>query len=181
MEWRVEEIEQAGHRLAGYADREVVELDEVSRVIGELRSWADPFALASWVEQEAEILNHGARISGVFDSTAECDPSMILSVLGYSYAIGVFSSEDIARNSRANNAFNALAGGKFLFRQELTVFRRRNRALLTELVARVFVRAVCEWYGLGRTEVAPYLDSYLRRLAIERLDIARHLDAVDEC
>jgi hypothetical protein len=93
----------------------------------------------------------------------------------------VFSSEEIGRNCRTNAAFSALAGGKFLFRQELTHFRRRHRTLLTELVARVFIRTVSEWFRLSADEIAPYLETYLRRIAIERLDIARHLDAVDEC
>jgi hypothetical protein len=169
-----------GSQSADYADREIIELDELSKVIGELRSWADPFALASWVESEAEALSYHSGMEEGFDQKSECNPGIILGVLGYSYAIGIFSSEEIVRHCRTNDAFGALAGGKFLFRQELTRFRRRNRPLLIELIGRVFVRAVSEWYGLGRTEVAPYIESYLRRMAIERLDIARHLDMVDE-
>src|SRR5262249_33162258 len=109
------------------------------------------------------------------------DPGVILSVLGYSYATGVLSSEEIVRNCRTNAAFGALAGGKILFRQELTRFRRRHRTLVMELVPRVFFRAVSEWFGLSAVQMAPYLETYLRRVAIERLDIARHLDAADEC
>jgi hypothetical protein len=161
-------------------DRQIVGLEEVSRLISELRGWVDPIVLASWVEREAEGVRGLSRIEGMFDEKAECDPTIILSILAYSYALGVFSSEEIVRNCRTNAAFNALSGGKFLFRQELTRFRRRHRTLVTELVARVFIRAVSEWFGLVATETSPYLDTNLRRLAIERLDIARHLDVVDE-
>ena len=181
MESQVHETGIMGKQPVVSRTREIIELDEVSRFIGELRGCVDPFALASWVVEEAEKLSPSTKLDEAFDEKAECDPSVILSVLAYSYATGVFSSEEIVRNCRTNAAFGALAGGKFLFRQELTRFRRRHRTLLMELVARVFVRAVSERFGLGGDEIAPYLETYLRRVAIERLDIARHLDAVDEC
>jgi len=180
MESQVHETGLMGKQPVILRNRDIIELDEVSRFIGELRGWVDPFVLASWVGEEADALRHSIRMEETFDEKAECDPNIILSVLAYSYATGVFSSEEIVRNCRTNAAFGALSGGKFLFRQELTRFRRRHRTLLTELVARVFIRAVCEWFGMSAGEIAPYLDSYLRRMAIERLDIARHLDAVDE-
>lgn len=181
METQVHETGIMGKQPVVSRTREIIELDEVSRFIGELRGWVDPFALASWVVEEAERLSPSTKLDEAFDEKPESDLSVILTVLAYSYATGVFSSEEIVRNCRTNAAFGALAGGKFLFRQELTRFRRRHRTLVMELVARVFVRAVSECFALGPDKVAPYLDSHLRRLAIERLDIARHLDAVDEC
>jgi hypothetical protein len=181
MESQVHETGIMGKQPVVSRTTEIIELDEVSRFIGELRGCVDPFALASWVVEEGEKLSPSTKLDEAFDEKAECDPGVILSVLAYSYATGVFSSEEIVRNCRTNAAFGALAGGKFLFRQELTRFRRRHRTLLMELVARVFVRAVSEWFGLSAHEIAPYLETYLRRAAIERLDIARHLDAVDEC
>jgi hypothetical protein len=179
MESQVHETGLMGKQPAISRDRQIIGLDEVSRLIGELRGWIDPFVLASWVENEADGLGPLTRAATI-DEKAECDPGIILSVLAYSYALGVFSSEEIVRNCRTNSALSTLAGGKFLFRQELTHFRRRHRALLTELVAHIFIRAVSEWFGLGAAKIAPYLDTHLRRLAVERLDIARHLDAADE-
>lgn len=179
MESQVHETGLMGKQPAISRDRQIIGVDVVSRLIGELRGWVDPFVLASWVEKEADGLGPLARVATI-DEKAECDLGIILSILAYSYALGVFSSEEIVRNCRTNSALSTLAGGKFLFRQELTHFRRRHRALLTELVARVFIRAVSEWFGLGAAKIAPYLDAHLRRLAVERLDIARHLDAADE-
>jgi hypothetical protein len=179
METQVHETGIMGKQPVLSRAKEAIDLDEVSRLIDHLRGWVDPFALASWVVEEAEVLSLDARMQPA-DEKAECDPCVILSVLAYAYATGVFSSEEIVRNCRTNAAFGALADGKFLFRQELTRFRRRHRKLLMELVARVFVRAVGEWFGMSADRIAPYLESYLRRAAIERLDIARHLDAADE-
>ena len=181
MESQVHETGIMGKQPAVSRGREIIELDEVSKFIGELRGWVDPFVLASWVAEEAEKWSPSARLEEAFDEKPECDPGVILSVLAYSYVTGIFSSEEIVRNCRTNAVFDAVAGGKFLFRQELTRFRRRHRTLLTELVGRVFIRAVSEWFSLSADETAPYLESYLRRVAIERLDIARHLDAADEC
>ena len=79
-------------------DRQIIGLDEVSAFIGELRGRVDPFALASWVEKEAYELNSLTRTEATFDTKPECDPGIILSVLTYSYALGVFSSEEIVRN-----------------------------------------------------------------------------------
>ena len=179
MESQVHETGIVGKQPAISRDRQIIGLDEVSRLVAELRGWVDPFVLASWVEKEADGLGPLTRVATI-DEKAECEPGIILSVLAYSYALGVFSSEEIVRNCRTNSALSTLAGGKFLFRQELTRFRRRHRTLLTELVARVFIRAVSEWFGLDARKIEPYLDTHLRRLAIERLDIARHLDAIDE-
>jgi len=180
MESRVHEVRLRDGRSAIFAEKEVLGLDEVSSVVGGLSNWADSFALASWVDAEAHALSYGLGMEEAIDQKADCNPAVGLSVLGYSYVIGIFSSEEIVRHCRTNEAFAALSGRKFLFRQELTLFRRRHRPLLIELIGRVFVRAVCEWYGVGRTDVAPYIESHLRRMAVERLDIARHLDTVDE-
>lgn len=180
MESQVHEAGLMGKQPAIGRDCQIIGLDEVSRLIGELRGCVDLFVLASWVDKEAEGLVPLTTFAAAIDEKPECDPGIILSVLAYSYALGVFSSEEIVRNCRTNSALSTLAGGKFLFRQELTRFRRRHRALLTEMVARVFIRAVSEWFGLDARKIAPYLDTHLRRLAIERLDIARHLDAIDE-
>ena len=130
MESQVHETGIMGKQAVVRRVSEVIDLDEVSKFIAGLCGWVDPFALASWVVEEA------------FDEKRECDPSVILTVLAYSYVTGVFSSEEIVRNCRINAAFGALAGGKFLFRHELTHFRRRHRTLLMELVARVFVRVL---------------------------------------
>jgi hypothetical protein len=180
MEAQVHETGIMGKQPAISRDKQFIGLDEVSSVVAELRGWVDPFVLASWVGKEAEGLGPLTRFAAAVDERPECDPGVILSVLAYSYSLGVFSSEEIVRNCRTNPALSTLAGGKFLFRQELTRFRRRHRALLTELVARIFIRAVSEWFGLDVGKIAPYLDTHLRRLAIEKLDIARHLDAIDE-
>jgi len=149
MESRVHRTGNIGHQPIGRTDGEIVGLDKISEVIGGLRNWSDPFALASWVEKEADGLNYAAVMAGMFEPKAESDTRILLCVLGYSYAIGIYSSEEIVRNCRTNEAFAALSGGKFLLRQELKWFRCRNRPMLNELLGRVFVRAVCEWYGLG--------------------------------
>lgn len=180
METRVHEPGSTWDQSVGYADSELIGLEQMSKVIGELHRWVDPYVLASWVVSEADALSCGVTMEGTMGRKTESDSRAVLSILAYSYVIGVYSSEEVVRNCRTNDAFAVLAGGKFLFRHELKWFRCRHRPLLTQLVGRIFVRATCEWYGLGQTDIAPHIESYLRRLAVERLDIARHLDTIDE-
>jgi hypothetical protein len=160
---------------------DIVAEEELSCAIAELRLWLDPFLLVAWVREEAQALGCSARMEETFDQPAECGPRILLGVLAYAYAMGVFSSEEIVRNCRTNSAFGALSEGKFLFRQELTRFRRRHRALLTELLARIFVRSVSERFGFSQGDVVlPYIKTCTHQAAIQRLDIARHLDTSDE-
>jgi hypothetical protein len=185
MELRAHQISLAGDGLAGDSSdfasgADLVGEDELSSAMRDLRLWLDPFLLVSWVREEAVGLGCSARMPEMFDRSSECSPRILLSVLAYSYAMGVFSSEEIVRKCRTNGAFGALSEGKFLFRQELTRFRRRHRALLTELITRIFIRSVSEWLGLKEGNLLPYIKTCLHRAAIERLDIARHLDASDE-
>lgn len=153
---------------------------EVLSAIGDLRACVDPFLLSSWVREEAHSLGQNARLPEMFSQSVECSPRILLCVLGYAYTVETFSSEEIVRNCRTNGALSALSGGKFLFRQELRRFRRRHRALLTDLITRIFMRFVSEWFGLNRRELPVRLKRHLQRAAIDRLDIARHLDASDE-
>lgn len=185
MELRADQISLAGHCCTEISsdfalDADLVGEDELSCVLRDLRLWLDPFLLVSWVREEADGLGCSARMPEMFDRSAECSPKILLNVLAYSYAVGVFSGEEIVRNCRTSAAFGALSEGKFLFRQELTRFRRRHRTLLTELITRTFVRSVSEWLELDEGDLLPYIKTCLHKAAIERLDIARHLDTSDE-
>jgi|ERR1051325_8674866 hypothetical protein len=123
MESRVHEPVSAWAQSVGYADSELIGLEQMSKVISELNRWADPYVLASWVMSEADALSYSAMMDGTFDQKAQSDPRALPSVLAYSYVIGVFSSDEVVQNCRTNHAFLALTGGKFLFRQELKWFR----------------------------------------------------------
>ncbi len=184
METRVGDFSFVGHAaedsMSFGSNTSFVAEEELLSAIGGLRVCVDPFLLSSWVREEAYSLGQNARLPELFNQSAECSPRILLCVLGYAYTIETFSSEEIVRNCRSNGALGALSGGKFLLRQELRRFRRRHRALLTDLITRVFMRFVSEWFGLNRWELPLRLKRNLQRAAIDRLDIARHLDASDE-
>lgn len=167
--------------LAGvFGQSETVGRDELSEALANLRAWVDPFALAWWVEQEAELTGCNSRMPEMFDHSAESSPRVILCVLAFSYTVGVCSSEEIVRNCQINSAYRVLGGGNYLLRQELIHFRRRHRRLLIELLARIFRRAIKERFSFADAALPASMEEHLRKLAVERLDIARHLDAIDE-
>ena len=69
---------------------------------------------------------------------APYDPRMMVKVLLYAYATGVFSSRGIARALEEDVAFRVLAAGNFPQHRTLCEFRRRHledfRALFVEVV-----------------------------------------------
>ena len=83
MESQVHEAGLMGKQTGIGRDGQIIGLEEVSGLIGEMRGWVDPFVLASWVEKEAAGLSPLTRAATV-DDKAECDPGIILSVLAYS-------------------------------------------------------------------------------------------------
>jgi transposase len=66
------------------------------------------------------------------------EPVMMISVLLYAYATGVFSSRDIARKLQEDVAFRVLCGGNFPAHRTICEFRRRH---LTDF-EKVFVQLI---------------------------------------
>jgi hypothetical protein len=51
--------------------------------------------------------------------------------------------------------------------------------MLIELITRIFVRAVSESFEFSERDVSAYVKICMHLAAVERLDIARHLDAAE--
>jgi transposase len=65
------------------------------------------------------------------------DPSMMLKVLIYGYATGVFSSRGLARKLREDIAFRVLAAGNYPAHRTLCAFRKRPLADFEGIFAQV--------------------------------------------
>ena len=120
---------------------------------------------------------------GDFSSADRCgfaclNSSRLLCLLGFSYACGIFASQEIVRNCCTDQWFRNCSGATVPFRNELVLFRRRHRATLEQILTRVFSWAVA---GAGRepSESSQSVEALLEE-AKERLDFARHLDSCDE-
>ena len=82
-------------------------------------------------------------------------PTMLLVLLVYSYATGVFSSRQIERSTYENVAVRLLCADTHSDHDTLCVFRRRNAALLTHAFARVLeLAAGCGVRKVGGITVA---------------------------
>jgi hypothetical protein len=137
----------------------------------DVRQWVDAWLLADWTEKEVERLH---------DSTWSVEPDdsfrRLARLLVFAYASRVFDSEEIVRKCHVDPAFRVLCDGEPPIARDLWSFRRNNRILLQDLLARVLLCCVRERFGLDVRVPQPGLEEDLREHAVERLNIARHMD-----
>ena len=145
----------------------------------DLRQWFAPGLLVEWVEEIIEKIKAQEPVrTGEVGSMDQSGRAM-LGLLGLGYITGVFASSEISEDARMNTPLRLVCGGIFPFRQELSRFRKRHRALLTALMFEVFIRAASEKLGARRATGGPGLHAELLEAARVRLDIASQLDHAD--
>jgi hypothetical protein len=158
-------------RTAATGEGQHAGLTEDLRLPLDLRQWVDSWTLAEWTEKEVEKLRDDAWPIGPgngFRRTAR--------LLVFAYASRVFDSEEIVRKCHVDPVFRVLCDGEPAIATELWSFRRNNRILLQDLLSRVLLYSVRERFGLDATVPQPGLEDDLRQHAVERLNIARHMD-----
>ena len=194
MESAMQELRVTPTTLALRSDRfEVQPANEANEALPlDLREWFAPALLANWVEEaigklRAQEPGRAREICGAGEPPAlpgeigSMDDSgrTILTMLSFSYLTGVFASSEVARDARRNTPLRLLSSGIYPFRQELSRFRRRHRALMMAVMFQVFVRAVSEKLGARRMAGGADLHERIREAAMQRLDIAMQLDHAD--
>ena len=150
----------------------------------DLREWIDSLTLFDCVNQAADRLNLHAELSSnaLFSRWYGGLPSVdcLSRLLAFAYCCAVFSSEEVVRTCRTDPIFRELCEHELPFREELISFRRSHRALLAELITTVLHHALSETFETENTADSGNLPHRMYQSAIERLDIARHLDSTDE-
>jgi hypothetical protein len=91
------------------------------------------------VERAAEEVSKKAT-QPVVGAKGPIAPKDMLGAVTYSYAKGVYRSEDIARKMAKDPEFSAAAGDGLPDAQSIRKFRRLNREAIMETLARVFRR-----------------------------------------
>ena len=107
----------------------------------DLREWVGEGHLAHHVSDMVEALDLRGfyeRYEGDGRRNSPYDPSMMVKVLIYGYATGVFSSRKIAKKVEEDVAFRMLAAGNYPQHRTICEFRRRHR----EEFRRLFVAVV---------------------------------------
>ena len=107
----------------------------------DLREWVREGHLAHHVSDMVEALDLRGfyeRYEGDGRRNSPYDPTMMVKVLIYGYATGVFSSRKIAKKVEEDVAFRMLAAGNYPQHRTICEFRRRHR----EEFRRLFVAVV---------------------------------------
>jgi hypothetical protein len=149
--------------------------------LGDIRAWVDAGTLIGWLEEEvADLFSNPTTLEPFCDGYEVESTKSMLRLLAYAYATEVLDSAEISRNCETQTAFRLLCGGSNPAPSELASLRRQHRNLiviiLVNLFHRAFSKSCCRW----RAPIPLVHLSQLRECVIQRIDIARHLDAQDD-
>src|SRR6202789_3698981 len=104
--------------------------------------WLPERHLARFIVEVVEGLNLGAMSRSYRGSgSASYHPSILLSLLVYGYATGVFSSRKLERATYDSVAFRFIAGNEHPDHDTIATFRRRFLKLITALFVEVLLLA----------------------------------------
>ncbi len=146
----------------------------------DLRNTLCDATLLCWIEQEISKLNWDhPQVRNYLQQHPEQDPARLLAVLAFAFVSQIFGSDEVARACRSDPVFSRLCSGHAPFAQELCSFRRKNRAVLVRILARVFTRALMRELGQTSGRLSISMERAIHELAVERLDLARHMDTAD--
>ena len=149
----------------------------------DVREWLPEGHLAHHVSDlvdDLDLTAFYALYEGDGRRNAPYEPRMMVKVLLYAYATGVFSSRRVARKLEEDVAFRVLAAGNFPQHRTLCEFRRRHledfQALFVEVVR------LAQELGLARLGKMSYdrMQAEEQRLESEIEALLRQADAVDE-
>ncbi|MBI5386551.1 MAG: transposase [Verrucomicrobia bacterium] len=156
------------------------ENDEQISLPLDLTEWVEKTTLLEWIEEEVDKFDwKHPELEAYLSRHPEYRPKMLLCLLAYAYATQVFTADEIVGKCNAEVIYRLICQDNPPTQKEVTRFRRENRGLLKGLLVPVFIRALKSKFQLGDILLPPGLKRYLLDQAVERLDIARHMDRVE--
>ncbi len=122
----------------------------------DLREWVPPDHLVHFVIDAVELIDtRTAPVNERGTGSEQYPPGMLLALLAYSYATGMFSSRQIERASYENVAVRLLCADTHPDHDTLCTFRRKNGPLLTQAFAQILeLSARCGVLKVGQITVA---------------------------
>ena len=143
----------------------------------DLREWVSQDRLFNWIEYEIGLLDwQNPKLVAYLRAHPDYRPRVLLTLLTYGYATGVYGAEDIAEQCYADATFRRLCEQHPPSASSIIAFRRENRGLLRWCLTQVLRRALKEKYALDDGLMPPGLRKAIADAAVTRLDLARHLD-----
>ena len=111
----------------------------------DLRQWVPADHLVHFImDAVGELDLRGVRVNERGSGNAQYPPSVLLGLLIYSYATGVFSSRQIEASTHDRVAVRLLCADTHPDHDTICTFRRKNRELLARSFARVLeLSALC--------------------------------------
>jgi transposase len=106
----------------------------------------------------------------------EYQPKRMLCLLAFAYATGIYAAEELESGCFSDPFLRYICEGEPPRAREISRFRRANRYLLKWIIAQLFREALKKKFDLGNTLFPAGLRRFLVESAVERLDLARHLD-----
>ncbi len=142
----------------------------------DLTEWFDAALLRQWITEAVETLNwSNPELVEYLRAHPAYQPKILLCLLTYAYATGVYDSGEIVRRCERDAAFREICGSHPPDdANSLSRFRRENRGLLKWSLVQLFKRAIKA--RLGDFFLPAGLKRRLLDAAVSRLDLGRQMD-----
>ncbi len=140
----------------------------------DLSEWFDRPALLQWVIEVIDSLDwNNPDLTAYLAAHPGYHPKMMLSLVTYAYAIGVYEAEEVAELCFKDEGAKSLCGKHEPTAKGVTRFRRENKGLLKWTLVELFKRALQTRFGWEEAVLPAGLRRHLVDSAVARLDIAR--------
>jgi hypothetical protein len=145
----------------------------------DLSQWVPVSQLREWIMSDVATLNWAsAEPKEVLRHNPDFEPKALLNTMALAYATGVFTADEIARRCSADIEFRAVRPKLPPLPADLKAFRKENRAVFKWCLTKVITRALKTQFVEGDSveDLPPGVRRYVVENAVERLELARHLD-----
>ena len=149
----------------------------------DLTLWAPAAQLRDWIMSDVATLNWtNPEFLELLRKHPDFEPKALLNTMVFAYATGVFGAEEIARRCSEDLDFRGVRPKLPPIAGELIRFRKENRGLFKWCLVNVISRALKMQFMEGDTieTLPPGLKRNVVENAIERLELARHMDRSGE-
>jgi hypothetical protein len=157
--------------------------EELLSIPLDLSEWVPVLQLREWIMSDVATLNWtNAELMEVLRQNPEFEPKALLNTMVLAYATGIFTADEIARRCSTDIEFRAVRPKLPPIPAEVKAFRKENRGVFKWCLAKVITRALKTQFVDGdRIEILPAgLRRHVVENAVERLELARHLDRSGE-
>ena len=152
---------------------------EELRIPLDLSQWVPVAQLREWIMADVATLNWtDPGLLELLRQKPDFEPKALLNTIALAFATGVFTTEEIARRCSTDVEFRAVRPKLPPLASEMKAFRKENHSVFKWCLASVITRALKTQFIEGDSVdgLPAGLRRYVVENAVERIDIARHMD-----